>query len=969
MQLPPSEPSRPNSAGRFADAGEFHWYFGAFTVWEQQRRLEKSGQPVRVGPRSFDLLLHLIRHAGEFVSKDELLAAVWNDVVVEEASVRVHMSLLRKALGKPEEDDNCKEWITTIPLRGYRFNGKVAQERIGDMPRSSQPAKVLFTRLPVRWTELVGREAEVKNALDSLTRHRLVTIVGPGGIGKTSVAIQVAERWHSAPDMQIAFVDLAPLISPDHVLSTLARALGVSADLPDPIQAITDSLAGMNVLLLIDNCEHVLNSLAAPVTRLLTAVPGLRILATSRETLRVAGEFVLRLSALAVPDAETATLSQALEWSAVELLVERAKAAGAGVFDEDDGPLLVRISRQLDGIPLAIELVAASLGVQSLADLALRLENHMRLLCLGNRATEARHQTLAAALDWSIALLDQDELRVFRRLSVFRDRFDVASALGVTSADLDQDTAFDALISLANKSLVSFDSDDAIAPYRLLDTTRSYAATLLEKSGERPALLRRHGQFMLDLMKQATTDLPNLTEQAWGDRYAHHLDDVRFALKASLTEQADARIAAALAEGWAPLWSHLSQVAEYRDQVAAALKLVEQQSQPDPGAETELLITLIIAILHTDGLNPGLEAACDRALAGALALKAPALELRARWAHCVHDIFRGEYTSALQHSRPLLVLAQSWGEPAALNLAHRVSAMANHFDGRFALAKQHSEAALDFSVGGVRTRTNMVGVDPTVAAKATLSRTLWIQGDSENAIAMTHEAVGSAQSSGHAVSLCAALFGACPVALWSGQLELASRWVRMMMEEAQRKGLVGWLRHAQWYAQGLQLAIANERSDTVKEISGLFADYDAPRKEMLLTFCGDLLDEHLLQRIDAGEGLWIAAEVSRERGRRSEQRGRYDEAESFYRRAIEIARQQGARAWEWRAALSLARMWVRSERAADAMRLLDEVGPGVAANNPNPALQQIGRLRAELAAGSAASPPHKRTVGGKPRLH
>jgi predicted ATPase/DNA-binding winged helix-turn-helix (wHTH) protein len=922
VQTSEPAPALPPS-GSAPSIPEIRWRFGTFVVWETQRRLERLGQAVRLGPRTFDLMLQLLANAGEFIGKDELLSTVWPDVVVEEASVRVHMSLLRKALGKPGEDDGCKEWITNVPLRGYRFNGKVIQER-ATAERGLEHPDTLLTKVPVRLTGLVGRDADVADVLASLGPHRLVTIVGPGGIGKTSVAIRAAEHYQRRPAMQVAFVDLAPLISPDHVLGTMARSLGVSADLPDPIQAVAQGQAGKDILLLIDNCEHVVDSLAPPVERLLASLPGLRILATSREALRVPGEYVLRLSALATPDVEHVTLAQALQWPSVELLVERAKAAGAGAFDESDGPVLARISRQLEGIPLAIELVAARLSVQPAGDLAHRLDNHMRLLSISNRVALERHRSLAAALDWSIALLSEDELRIFRRLSIFRGRFDVESALGVAAGDMDQDAAFDALISLANKSLVFFDGNDAIAPYRLLDTTRSYGAALLAKSDDRPELLRRHTMFMLDLMTAATSDLPNLTAQAWGDRYAHHLDDVRFALDVCLSEQTDTKAAASLVTASAPLWFHLSQVAEYRDRVAGVLALVERQSEPDPETETWLLTALIIALLHTDGSNPGLGAICDRAIAGALSVNSRVLELQSRWGRCTHEMFRGEYAAALQHAETLLATAQSWAEPAALNLAHRVSAMAHHFCGRFEEAKEHCGISLQLSDGAVRTRTNMVGVDPSVAAMAMLARTLWIQGETTKALETASDAIERAETAGHTVSLCAGLYGACPVALWSGELALAERWIRMMTEEARRKGLVGWLRYAEWFSQGLRTGVAPDDSAYIREVSDQFAAYDAPRREMLTTFCPEWVDDEMISRLSRGEGLWGAPEVWRAVGWRSEQRARVDEAESFYRKALETSRQQGAKAWELRAAQNLARLWATRGHPEQAMQLLEK---------------------------------------------
>jgi predicted ATPase/DNA-binding winged helix-turn-helix (wHTH) protein len=928
---------------------EIRWHFGSFIVWEVQRRLERSGQPVRLGPRAFDLLLQLLKRAGELVGKEELLSAVWADVVVEEASVRVHMSLLRKVLGEPGESDDCKEWISNVPLRGYQFNGRVLREVIDAPAWNRARVSPPLAKLPVRLTELVGREEDVEGILRSLDNHRLVTIVGPGGIGKTSAAIRAAERLQSQLSSEIAFADLSPLISPDHVLGTMARSLGVAADLPEPVQAITQSLSGRNVLLLLDNCEHVVESLALPIMRLLTASPGLRVLATSRQTLHVSGEYVLRLPPLGFPAEEHFTLEEALRSPSVELLVARAKAAGAGLFNHSDGPSLARVARQLEGIPLAIELVAARLGVQSIGDLAPRLEDHLRLLAIGNRGAPARHRTLAAALDWSIALLSEEELRVFRRLSVFRGRFDVDSAVRVTASDMETEQAYDALISLADKSLVFFDGNDAFAPYRLLDTTRSYAAALLEQSDERPAILQRHATLMHDLMTVATAELPTLAELEWAERYAHYLDDVRFALDACLTGHLDAKVAAAMVRASAPLWFQVSQVAEYRDRVAAVLRLVEQQQEPNTESATWLINALIIALLHTDGSNPDLNPLCDRALAGALAAGIRELELQARWGRCTHDIFRGEYTAALQHSEKILAAAESWSDPAALNLAYRVRAMASHFCGRFDAAESHCYAALRVGGNLGRVRSKIVGVDPDVATKALLSRTLWIRGETAQALTTAKEAVSHAESLEHTVSLCAALYGACPVALWSGEIELASTWINLMLNESRRRGLVGWLRYAEWYFQGLQLSISKNPDCHIREVAERLSTYDAPRKEMLLSFCPDWMDDTVPARISKGEGLWIEAEAWRAAGRRSEKHGERAAAEKFYLRAIDTSRRQNAKAWERRAALSLARLWTRWDKPRQALDLLDlTYGASPLANDASDSAH-ILQLREEIA--------------------
>ena len=477
---------------------EVLWRFGSFVLWESQRRLERRGQAIRLGSRSFDLLLMLLRRAGELISNEDLHAAVWRGVVVEEASVRVHMSNLRKALGPPDPGDGCREWIANVPLRGYRFVGRVdceaAQAVARPIPTSSLMEAGEFAKTPARLSRLIGRDLEVDRLLDAVATQRLVTVIGAGGVGKTSVAVAVAEGHQARGAGLIGFVDLAPLSSSQgRVLDAIAAALGAPGDAPDLLHAIAERLAGKDVLLLVDNCEHVIDSLSLVIIHLLATLPSLRILATSREALRIEGEHVLRLPPLALPAHEPSSLEEAMRSPAVELLVERALAAGAKAFDDSQRHMLARICRQMDGIPLAIELVAARLGVQAIEDLVHRMDDPMRLYWAGIRAVIPRHRNLAAALDWSLALLDQEELELLRRLSAYPGRFDVGSALVVTACDTDPERATSALISLTAKSLVMFDPDHSSKPYRLLETTRSYAQRLLAQGSECDEASPGHG--------------------------------------------------------------------------------------------------------------------------------------------------------------------------------------------------------------------------------------------------------------------------------------------------------------------------------------------------------------------------------------------------------------------------------------------------------------------------------------------
>jgi predicted ATPase/DNA-binding winged helix-turn-helix (wHTH) protein len=888
-------------------AGAGAWRFGSFVLWDMQRRLERHGRPVRLGSRALGLLLELLKRAGEVVSKDELLAAVWPDIAVDEASVRVHMSILRKALGDPDDGNGCVEWISNIPLRGYIFLGRVRRELAGltDAARTDAvPATedAYLSALPVRFSKLIGRDAEMAQLLTMLSRSRLVTLVGAGGVGKTSVAVRVAERYREDHGGRVCFIDLAPLTSQEHVLSTVARAVGVRGGVADVTQAVIQRLEGEEALLLVDNCEHVIETLAPLLHRFLAALPDLRIFTTSREILRMEGEHVSRLPPLAVHSDASVSLARAMHSPAVQLLVERARAAGTTTFDDASAGPLARICQQVDGIPLAIELVAARLGAQSARDLALRLDDHMRLHSTIQRAVLPRQRTLAATLDWSVGLLVASELMLFRRLSVFRAHFDVEAALGVVASELDPDVASDALISLAGKSLVVYEDEKGLhRPYRLLDTTRSYAQALMLRAGESEEVSRRHARLMLDLMGSATADLELLDAHEWVQCYGTLLDDVRAALDACLAQGEDTTIAGALTIASAPLWFRLSEVGEYRDRVQAASAYVQALPRPDRLAAGWLQLALYNALWHTGGSVADMTQACEGALAAALEFNVGTLEFQARWGLCALNVTRGDYPAALRHAEALRAYALASESEVTRNLSHRMLALASFFCGALADARTHAEAAMNVDSATRRNEGNAFQPDARITAMAILARTLWIQGDTPLAMATARRCVEEAEALGHAMSLCVALFWICPVALWAGERTVGRTWVDAMLQETRSKGLGYWHEWAQCYDDGLRLDefdTAAGRSAHVEQVAVKALAMDMPRREMLVTFCPAWTDDELLSRAVRGEGQWSAAEVYRAGALRGDA-GRSD---ALRRQAVEVARAQGARAWELRAA-------------------------------------------------------------------
>src|SRR5277367_3965482 len=404
--------------------------FGPFRLLPAERRLEKDGRPLRIGSRALDLLVVLVERAGEVVPKGELLKDVWRNVNVEESSLRFHNKNLRKVLGDNQPD---ARYVTNVPGRGYCFVAPTS--RTLDEKPAGDDAPAQRYRLPNFVTRMVGRGAVVEALTTQLLQRGLLTITGPGGIGKSTVALALAHARQADYKHGACFVDLAPVAGPDLVPSAVASALEIPLRSDVPISGLTDFLREKQMLIVLDSCEHVIDPAALLAEAILNGAPGVGILATSREPLRVGGEYVHRLAPLALPP-ETAriTSEDALTFSAIQLFVERAAMAqdGFGLTDAD-APAVVDICRKLDGIPLAIELATSRIDVLGVSGLVTALGDRLQLLRHGRRTARHRHRTLNATLAWSYDVLEPDEQAVLRRLAVFAGPFGLAAATSVAA--------------------------------------------------------------------------------------------------------------------------------------------------------------------------------------------------------------------------------------------------------------------------------------------------------------------------------------------------------------------------------------------------------------------------------------------------------------------------------------------------------------------------------------------------------
>jgi predicted ATPase/DNA-binding winged helix-turn-helix (wHTH) protein len=561
--------------------------FGPFDLTPAERLLTRSGRPVELGGRSFDLLVALVADAGKVLSKRELLKRVWPDVVVEDGSLRFHMVSLRRALG--DGKDGARYIATQIGV-GYAFVAPI--EIFGGMPEASEAlyspqqssvqSSTPSVRLPPRVPELIGRGEDLRLLIERVAECPVFTIAGPGGVGKTALAIELGYELATRFDDRVAFVDFGMLENPAVVPSMIAGAMGLVEPTEDPLSLIIGHIANQKFLLVLDNCEHVIDAAADIVERIVQQTPNVHILVTSREPLRVREEQVHRLQALDYPE-DPSELSRAelLVFPAVKLFYERARAADSHL-EVDDGAarLIGEMCRRLDGVPLAIELVAVRVGIHGIAATARQLGERFSLGWPGRRTASLRHQTLEAALTWSYDLLSPSERFIFERLAIFVGPFSLDAALEVAGdATVGRDDVAIAVDGLVSKSLVSPNWVFGTDGYRLLEMTRSYSRAKLTARGADlyTAAARRHACFFLDELEGATErdpdalfDLATLRPQ---------LGNIRSALDWCFSTSGDVAIGVRLAAASAPVFLNMSHVVECRTWCMRALSNLKENER------------------------------------------------------------------------------------------------------------------------------------------------------------------------------------------------------------------------------------------------------------------------------------------------------------------------------------------------------------------------------------------------------
>jgi predicted ATPase/DNA-binding winged helix-turn-helix (wHTH) protein len=555
--------------------------FGPFELSSSERVLRRDGVELPLGSRALDILIYLADRPGEVIAKQELIDRIWSDVTVEEGSVRVHVAAIRKVLG---DGQFGSRYIANIKGRGYSFVGAVVLPG-GDA--ESRNDKFRYQgRLSTRPLVMIGRDRVLSEVRDNLREERFVTLLGPGGIGKTTIAVAVGHAVAEEFGGEVYFVDLGSLADPDLVVPAIGTSLGLVLKSNEPGLELVDLIRSRKLLVILDNCEHVIRTAASIAEQLFQGVGQTYLLATSRELLRVEGEHCYRVDPLDLPPAELEQTADAVtRYPAAQLFVERVTARGSDfVLTDGEAPFVADMCRRLDGVPLAIELAAASVAALGIRGTISRLASRLELLERGHRTAVSRHQTLKATLDWSYNLLSGVEKIVFRRIARFVEQFSLEGARHVAGEPgSDDGEIFDAIAGLVEKSLIAIRLEHGEPQYRLLGTTRAYALGKLEEHGEFDPISLRHAEYVTQQLESQEEMLLALPRAERVAAYSRQLGNVRLALEWSFGSCRNDEIATRLAVASKQLFRELSLSIEWRGWAEQAIARREDQTQATRG--------------------------------------------------------------------------------------------------------------------------------------------------------------------------------------------------------------------------------------------------------------------------------------------------------------------------------------------------------------------------------------------------
>jgi len=749
-------------------------------------------------------------------------------------------------------------------------------------------------------------------------------LVGPGGIGKTTVAVKAAHQLRDEFDGEIRFFNLGVITDPALVHVTIASMLGVSTSFGNPVSAIVAFFSRRKTLLVLDSCEHVVEPVAELSDAVFQKTADTHILTTTREALRVEGEHAVRLATLDCPPEDCcSTAAESLAYPAVELFVERACANASGFkLTDENAPTVSEICRKLDGLALAIELAAGRVEAYGLIEIARLLDSRLGLLWQGRRTAPTRHQTLQAMLDWSYELLSEAEQTVLVRLAVFNDSFTLEAARAVAGhAETEQFDVVEIVASLVAKSLVSSLAGHARQRYRLLDTTRTYAREKLAANEDQRDVARRHALFFVSVLEE----LERPDDRSSSTSFLDSINDIRSALHWSF-HNGETAIGIALAAAAASLFLEHSLLGECLRWTKLAIQSLGDGDRGS-GTELELQTSFGWAALFASGEGEATQGAFLRGLQIADSDPDPNLQLRLLGGLNIIRTRAGDYIGALELAERGEAIARQTSDAAVMALANWTLGVCHHLCGHHALAVEYCESAVRMPTRSPYVRKIAdYGFDHRGRALIARARSLWLLGYPDRAVAAGHLAIKAADELGHPISLCIALLYSSTVFLWAERWAEADAAIDRLISHAGTHSLM---------YKGVGLAL--------REMSGVRQKHDSASIDRLRLSVDSLVrDRHLILvpmcRITIAQALLASGEPSealavitaaledlgpvkdcvdgpellRVQGRVLAALGQWSEAEEALRGAIDLAVQQSALSWQLRAAMSLAEL--RAER-------------------------------------------------------
>jgi predicted ATPase/DNA-binding winged helix-turn-helix (wHTH) protein len=927
--------------------------FGPFKLAINERMLTREGIRVALGGRALEILIALVTSPNEIISKKELMDRVWPDAIVEEGSLRFHMAGLRKALGDGQDG---ARYIATLAGRGYCFVAPTERALPDENETSTPNESFPHANLPQRLGRMVGRDVDVMKLGAQLTGSRLVTIVGPGGVGKTTVAIAAAHQAADAFAGHVLFVDLGVISDPKLAATTIAAMLGLPVQAEDATPDVIRFLRDKRLLLILDTCEHLVEAIATIASSVLDAAPHVHIVATSREALRIDNERIYRLDALACPPEATAAIE---EYPAVQLFVERAIAGGAQLDgNEAEASIVADICRKLDGVALAIELAARRVETYGLEQTAALLDQRLTHLWQGLRTAPPRHQTLQATLDWSYGLLSETERAVLRRLAVFVGNFPLDAALDVVADEsLERASVFAAIDSLVEKSMVAARPIGAMMRYRLLDTTRAYVIELSEER-EREELARRHAAYCRLWFDQNGSEWTSLSTPMERAPHFNAINNVRSALEWCFGGKGDVALGVRLVASVAPVFRAMGLLPECQRWTECALRSLDDTTRGSV-EEMQLQAAFGVSVMFMRGHNEVSSSALNRSLDIA---QARGDQLNAARLHGPIHFFHlrsGEFRRCLDYAERCSAIASQLDDPAATTLSKALLGLSYCLIGR--LEEAHATLAPVVGPGLPASSKQMhYGFDHYTWARIGWSTNLWLQGNVDQARAVIRQCFKDAETMRHPVSFAIALSSIATL-LWIGDLDAAEEHLIPFIARAETQAFGPYLSMGHAY----QAEIAIRRGDAGAGVAALQEQLEILHTQRFELFTVRFQFVIIMGLLALGRfaDAWTLSEESEQL---IEETGYYSympellrlrgkilsvapelsnmSTETYLAKSLELSRSQGAGAWELRAATDMATIWKRQGRSTEAEALLRPVYERLKEGRDTPALRAAAAL-------------------------